>query len=111
MAAQAYLRNIGTSVGANTGANRNPPPWLDAWGPYFQARWGKKMMASAPIAGTHLRHVIASTARTAYPGGRVGYELGNGAVAYPVIIVFTLVVVALWRPTTLASFLGCKRSA
>jgi uncharacterized protein len=64
--------------------------------------------AGASVFAVILMHVIASTSRTAYPGGRSGYELGNGSVAYSVIIVFTLVVVVLWRPTTLASFLGSK---
>lgn len=63
---------------------------------------------AASVFAVILMHVIASTSRTAYPGGRSGYELGNGSVAYSVIIVFTLVVVVLWRPTTLASFLGSK---
>lgn len=53
-------------------------------------------------------HAIANTSRTGYPGGRSGYELGDGSVAYSVIIVFTVVVVVLWRPSTLANFLGRK---
>jgi len=53
-------------------------------------------------------HAIVNTSRTGYPGGRSGYELGDGSVAYPVIIVFTVIVVALWRPSTLANFLGRK---
>lgn len=55
-----------------------------------------------------LVHAIVNTSRTGFPGGRSGYELGDGSVAYPVIIVFTLIVVVLWRPSTLANFLGRK---
>jgi hypothetical protein len=55
-----------------------------------------------------LMHGIGNTARTGYPGGRAGYELGHGSVAYSVIILFALIVIALWRPSTLAGFLGRK---
>lgn len=64
--------------------------------------------AGASAFAVILMHAIGNTSRTGYPGGRSGYELGYGAVAYSVIIVFTLIVVVLWRPTTLASFLGSK---
>jgi len=53
-----------------------------------------------------LMHTIANTARTAFPGGRAGYELGNGAVAYSIITVFALGVVILWGPATLARIPG-----
>jgi membrane protease YdiL (CAAX protease family) len=58
-----------------------------------------------------LMHTIGNTARTSYPGGRSGYELGDGSVAYSIIIVFTLIVVILWRPSTLTRFLGRNRIA
>ena len=68
------------------------------------------LRVSLPLTETVLlMHAIGNTARTGYPGGRSGYELGSGSVAYSIIIVFTLIVVAIWRPTTLASFLGSKR--
>jgi hypothetical protein len=51
-------------------------------------------------------HTIANTARTGFPGGRSGYELGNGSIAYSIIIVFTILVVIVWRPSTLANFFG-----
>lgn len=54
-------------------------------------------------------HAIANTARTGYPGGRSGYELGDGSVSYSIIIVFALIVVVIWRPATLANFFGGKR--
>jgi membrane protease YdiL (CAAX protease family) len=56
-----------------------------------------------------LMHAIVNTSRTGYPGGRSGYELGDGAVAYSIVIVFTVLVVFLWRPSTLTNFLGRKR--
>jgi len=62
----------------------------------------------ASLFAVILMHAIGNTARTSYPGGRAGYELGHGSVAYSVIIVFSLIVIALWRPSTLASFLGRK---
>jgi len=64
--------------------------------------------AGASVFAVILMHAIVNTSRTGYPGGRSGYELGDGSVAYPVIIVFTVIVVALWRPSTLANFLGRK---
>jgi membrane protease YdiL (CAAX protease family) len=62
----------------------------------------------ASLFAVILMHAIGNTARTGFPGGRAGYELGQGSVAYPVIIVFALIVIALWRPSTLASFPGRK---
>jgi membrane protease YdiL (CAAX protease family) len=53
-----------------------------------------------------LTHTIANTARTGFPGGRTGYGLGNGSVAYSTIIAFTILVVLLWRPSSLANFMG-----
>jgi uncharacterized protein len=55
-----------------------------------------------------LMHTIVNTARTGYSGGRSGYELGDGSVAYSIIMVFAVIVVVLWRPSTLANFLGRK---
>jgi membrane protease YdiL (CAAX protease family) len=62
--------------------------------------------AGASAFAVILMHAIGNTARTGFPGGRSGYELGNGSVAYPIIMVFVLMVVALWRPATLANFAG-----
>lgn len=64
--------------------------------------------AGASAFAVILMHAIGNTSRTGYPGGRSGYELGDGSLAYSIIIAFTLVVVVLWRPATLASFLGSK---
>ena len=49
--------------------------------------------AGASTFAVILMHTVANTARTGYPGGRRGYELGNGLVAYAVIILFTVIVV------------------
>jgi hypothetical protein len=62
--------------------------------------------AGASVFAVILMHAIGNTARTSYPGGRSGYELGHGSVAYSIIIVFALIVVVLWRPAILANFLG-----
>lgn len=56
-----------------------------------------------------LAHALGTTARSAFPGGRSAYELGDGAVSYAIIIVFALIIVVLWRPATLTNFLGHKR--
>jgi len=66
--------------------------------------------AGASAFAVILMHAIGNTSRTGYPGGRSSYELGHGSVAYAIIVVFTIIVVILWRPTTLASFLGSKSS-
>ena len=63
----------------------------------------------ASVFAVILMHAIGNTARTGYPGGRRGYELGHGSVAYSIIILFALFVVVLWRPATLANFPGRKR--
>jgi membrane protease YdiL (CAAX protease family) len=62
--------------------------------------------AGASVFAVILMHTIANTARTGFPGRRSGYELGNGSVAYSIIIVFTILVVFVWRPPTLANFFG-----
>jgi membrane protease YdiL (CAAX protease family) len=66
--------------------------------------------AGASVFAVVLMHAIGNTARTGYPGGRSGYELGQGSVAYSIIIVFALIVVVLWRPSTLTSFLSRKNT-
>ena len=55
-----------------------------------------------------LAHTIANTARTGFPGGRSAYEIGHGAVAYSIVIIAALLVIALWGPKTLSEF-GVKR--
>ena len=62
--------------------------------------------AGASAFAVILMHVVANTARTGYPGGRSAYELGDGSVAYAIIMAFAVIVVFLWRPSTLANFLG-----
>ena len=62
--------------------------------------------SGASVFAVILTHAVGSTARTGYPGGRAGYELGSGAVAYSIIMLFALSVVILWQPATLSRFLG-----
>jgi len=55
-------------------------------------------------------HAIGTTARTAYPGGREGYELADGAISYSVVICTAIAVTALWGWRTLSSFRGSQPS-
>jgi hypothetical protein len=64
--------------------------------------------AGASAFAVILMHAVANPARTSYPGGRSDYELSDGSVAYSIIMVFAVIVVFLWRPSTLANFLGRK---
>jgi membrane protease YdiL (CAAX protease family) len=57
-----------------------------------------------------LAHAIGTTARTAFPGGRHGYELGGGSISYFIIILAAIVVTALWGQNTLSNFLGSRAS-
>ncbi len=57
-----------------------------------------------------LAHAIGTTARTAFPGGRQGYELGGGAISYTIIILAALLVTAVWGQRTLSNFLGSRSS-
>lgn len=53
-----------------------------------------------------ITHAIGSAARSAFPGGRQGYELGNGSIGYVIIILVAVGVTALWGRNTLSDFLG-----
>lgn len=55
-----------------------------------------------------IAHAIATTARTAFPGGRQGYELGGGTISYSIIILAAIFVTALWGQRTLSNFLGSR---
>ena len=57
--------------------------------------------AGRAVAILILCHTIANTARTAYPGGRAAYELGDGAISYGIIIAAALLILATnWRDMT-----------
>jgi len=57
--------------------------------------------AGRAVAILILCHTIANTARTAYPGGRAAYELGDGAISYGIIIAAALLILAAnWRAMT-----------
>ncbi|MEO6723718.1 MAG: type II CAAX endopeptidase family protein [Blastocatellia bacterium] len=51
-------------------------------------------------------HAVGNTARTGFHGGRSAYELGQGSVAYSIVILAALLVVALWGPKTLSNFVS-----
>lgn len=62
--------------------------------------------ASRSVFAVILAHAVGNTARSGFPGGRSAYEIGHGAVAYSVVIVFALLTVVLWGPKTLSAFAG-----
>lgn len=53
-----------------------------------------------------IAHAVGTTTRTAYPGGRHGYELGDGSISYAIIILAAIVVTLLWGWRTLSNFLA-----
>ncbi|CAN5862201.1 type II CAAX endopeptidase family protein [soil metagenome] len=53
-----------------------------------------------------LAHAVANTARTGFPGGRAAYEAGHEAIAYAIVILAAVLIIALWGPKTLAKFSG-----
>ena len=53
-------------------------------------------------------HAAGTTARTAFPGGREGYELGDGAISYSIVILTAITVTALWGWRTLSSYRGAR---
>lgn len=55
-----------------------------------------------------IAHAAGTTARTAFPGGRQGYELGDGLISYSIIIFAAIFVTALWGRRTLSNFLGSR---
>lgn len=55
-----------------------------------------------------IAHAVGTTARTAFPGGRQGYELGGGSISYAIIILAAISVTALWSPRTLRNFRGFR---
>lgn len=44
-------------------------------------------------------HALLNTGRTAFPGGREGFEAGNGAVGYGLVILFAICLIVLRRPS------------
>ena len=42
-----------------------------------------------------LLHALLNTGRSAFPGGRAGYEMGDAAIGYGLIIVLALAVIAV----------------
>ena len=52
-----------------------------------------------------LAHAVGTTARSAFPGGRQGYELGDGS-SYAIVILAAVLVTIVWGRETLSDFLG-----
>ena len=50
----------------------------------------------ASVFALILCHTIANTARTNYPGGRSTYELGEGMIAYGIIIIVTIIIICIY---------------
>jgi membrane protease YdiL (CAAX protease family) len=46
--------------------------------------------AGCSLFAVILAHAVGTTARTAFPGGRQGYEAGDGAISYAIIIIAAL---------------------
>lgn len=55
-----------------------------------------------------IAHAVGTTDRTAFPGGRQGYELGGGSISYAIIILAAISVTALWGQRSLSNFLGSR---
>lgn len=53
-----------------------------------------------------LAHAVGTTARSAFPGGRHGYEIGDGSISYAIIIFAAVFVTVFWGKSTLSDFLG-----
>ncbi|MGB8599764.1 MAG: CPBP family intramembrane glutamic endopeptidase [Burkholderiales bacterium] len=53
-----------------------------------------------------LAHAVGTAARSAFPGGRHGYELADGAMSYAIIIFTAVLVTIFWGKNTLSDFLG-----
>ncbi len=64
--------------------------------------------ANCSLFAVVVAHAVGTTARTAFPGGRQGYELGEGAISYSVIILAAIFVTTLWGQRTLSNFLGSR---
>jgi membrane protease YdiL (CAAX protease family) len=51
--------------------------------------------------GVILFHAISNTGRTAFPGGRRAFELGDAGVGYSLVILTSIAVTAIWGAATL----------
>ncbi|MEP6780856.1 MAG: type II CAAX endopeptidase family protein [Gemmatimonadaceae bacterium] len=66
--------------------------------------------SSRSVFAVILAHAVGNTARSGFPGGRSAFELGSGAIAYCVVILFAVLTVVLWGPKTLSEFVGRCRN-
>ena len=55
-----------------------------------------------------IAHAVGTTARTAFPGDRQGYELGGGSISYAIIILAAISVTAFWGQRSLSNFPGSR---
>ncbi|MFZ6770664.1 CPBP family intramembrane glutamic endopeptidase [Undibacterium sp. Di26W] len=55
-----------------------------------------------------IAHAVGTTTRTAFPGGRHGYELGEGSISYFIIILTAIIVTTLWGWRSLSNFRGSR---
>ncbi len=58
-------------------------------------------------------HAEVNLTRDVFPGGRLGFQLADGAIGYSIVMVTAAVVTILWGPRTLARFrnAGPRRGA
>ena len=54
--------------------------------------------AGCSLVAVILAHAVATAARSAFPGGRQGYEVANGSVSYAILVVAALLLAPfLWK--------------
>ncbi len=58
--------------------------------------------AGRSIFGVTLSHAIVDLSRDVFPGGRVGFQLADGAVGYSIVVITAVLVTVLWGPRTLS---------
>jgi membrane protease YdiL (CAAX protease family) len=57
-------------------------------------------LAGCSLFAVILAHAVGTTARTAFPGGRQGYEVASGSISYAIIIIAALGVSLFWGRST-----------
>lgn len=67
--------------------------------------------AGKSVFAVILLHTIGNTGRTAFPGGRAGFEMNGGTVGYTIIVLVAAAIAALWNSRTLTRFRLGRTSA
>ncbi len=49
-------------------------------------------------------HAVENLTRDVFPGGRLGFQLADGAIGYSIVVITAALVTILWGPQTLARF-------